>query len=179
MAAIQDAGWPVIAVNNAAGLCDRAAALYACDLAWWRRYRDVWGNHPADPDLWTMDPEAADRFGLHHVVSTGPGPELPADATEIAHGWSGGFQALQLALRWGARRVILLGIDCGPDARGARHWHLDHDAGLSNPVAETFAAWEKAFDGLAPTLKGVNVVNVGTLARLRAFPIVPLEDALA
>ncbi|MEI9964383.1 MAG: hypothetical protein WDM92_06425 [Caulobacteraceae bacterium] len=96
----------------------------------------------------------------------------------IGAGGCSGFQALNLAVQFGARRIALVGFDARVD-RGS-HWHGDHGGGLHNPSEATAASWRRHLDAAAPALAalGVAVINASPLSLLQAFPRAPLEDAL-
>ena len=113
--------------------------------------------------------------GCHSVEVIPDCYQLIWDSDKIGSGGNGGFQALNLVLRWGARRVILTGVDCGGE-----HWHGAHGAGLHNPQQTTFDKWIRAFNNAAADLKkrGVNVVNCSRQTALKCFPRARLEDVL-
>lgn len=106
-------------------------------------------------------------------------PGLSLDPLRIHQGGNSGFQALNLAVLLGARRVLLLGFDLGRRG-GRRHWHGDHPGDLNNPDETNFAWWRTAFAGAVPDLAraGVAVVNCTPGSALDCFPMAPLEAAL-
>lgn len=95
-------------------------------------------------------------------------------------GWGGnsGFGALNLAVQFGAKRIILVGFDMRLD-RGV-HWHGLHPGGLHNPNARNVERWRRVVDEAAPMLKalGVEVLNASPISALRAYPKVPFEEAI-
>jgi hypothetical protein len=93
----------------------------------------------------------------------------------VGHGGNSGFQALNLAAQFGARRIVLIGYDfTGP------HWHPNHAKPLANPHEEAMARWRGHLDAAAPLYKawGVEVLNASPVSRLKAYPRVSIEDAL-
>lgn len=96
----------------------------------------------------------------------------------IGWGGNGGFQALNLALQWGARRVVLVGYDLRIDL--GLHWHGRHAPGLNNPSRTSIEKWRRTLDAQAPLLAGagVEVVNASPISALTVFPVMPLEAAL-
>lgn len=172
--AVRAAGVPAIAINTTHRLAPWADLLYACDPEWWQ--------HPTNAD--------AHRFrgvkvclggvvaGVHRLhiagtlgVSTQPGC--------ICTGGNSGYQALQVALHGGARRVLLCGFDMTA-ARGG-HWHGGHPAGLKNTMEETFVVWRRRFEAAAPFLAaaGLEVINCTPRSALTCFPKGTLESELA
>lgn len=106
-------------------------------------------------------------------VRTGAG--MLWSSEEIGGGGNGGFQAINLVVRWGVSRVVLTGFDCIPG-----HWHDEHQAGLANPTELTIRGWMKAFDIAAPALAnlGVEVINCTRETALKCFPRAKLEDVI-
>jgi hypothetical protein len=149
--------------------------VYACDRKWWELYADrVHRLCPGEP--WTINPTAARVYGLN-VVSSLPGGGIATRPNTIREGGNSGFQALGLALLFGAARVILLGYDMGADARRRLHWHADHGDGLANPHKGKFAEWCRNFDKLAAQTS-VPIVNASRASALGCFPRVDLDEAL-
>lgn len=99
-------------------------------------------------------------------------------AGRIGYGGNSGFQALNLALQFGARRVILVGFDM--HLADGVHWHGRHAANLNNPTAASLARWAALLDRQAPAIAalGVEVLNASPASALTAYRKVPLEDAL-
>jgi hypothetical protein len=95
-------------------------------------------------------------------------------------GWGGnsGFAALNLAVQFGAKRIILVGFDMRLD-RGI-HWHGAHSDGLHNPNHGVVLRWRRVIDQVAPTLAalGVTVLNASPVSALQAYPKVDFAEAL-
>lgn len=174
-------GLRVIAVNDAYRLAPWADALYASDVSWWLVHRGV-------PDFagvkWSVQhnqwkPDRCARFAdvrrLAHAGERG----LSTDPAAICTGRNSGYAALNLAVLYGATRIILLGFDMGHDKGGQTHFFGNHPGSLSNkspyhsflPFFKTAAAQCRAL--------GVVVVNSSRRSSLDCFPKVRLEDALA
>lgn len=97
---------------------------------------------------------------------------------EIGWGGNGGFHALNLAVQFGARRVILVGYDMRVDL--GVHWHGKHPNGMNNPSAVNTARWRQVLDAQAPLLSemGVEVINASPVSALEAYPKMTLQAAL-
>jgi hypothetical protein len=93
-------------------------------------------------------------------------------------GGNSGFQALNIAVQFGATRIVLVGFDMRLD-RGL-HWHGRHPQGLNNPHEPSIMAWRRALDAAAPTFAalGITVLNASPVSALTAYPVVPLEDSI-
>lgn len=169
VAAARAKGWRILAVNNAWEFgCD---ALYACDGKWWRQHGVV-----AQAPLRITQDAAVDMPGVVRVPSVAR-PGLSGDPLRIHQGGGGGYQALNLAVLMGARRVVFLGLDCqGTNAR--LHYHGNHPAPLNNPGAAQFEQWAAAFRRAVGWLDwwGVEVINASRATALTCFPRAALED---
>ena len=95
-------------------------------------------------------------------------------------GWGGnsGFCAVNLAVQFGCRRILLVGFDM--QVAGGMHWHGAHPRGMNNPSEESTARWRKALDDAAPDLvqRGVEVINTSAVSALTAFPKIGLMEAM-
>lgn len=157
-----------LAVNESWRLCPWADALYACDGAWWRRN----GGVPEFAGLkFTYEVAASRQFGLTRVaIDRGNNAILGGDI--IGDGGNSGFQALNLVINWGARRVFLVGFDM--TITGGEHWHGRHTAGLNNPRQHNISRWLSAQWSTPP---GVEIVNCNPDSALAAYPKMRFEDA--
>lgn len=164
----------VIAINTSYRLAPFADVLYACDGAWWKAHAtEVFAAFPNRARLWTQDKNAATEHGIQFVASTST-RGLSRKPGLIHQGMNSAYQAINLAFLWGARRFILLGVDC----RGG-HWHGEHPAPLNRSLPHK--QWIERFADLARDLKveGVDVVNCSPGTALRAFPLGDLDVELA
>lgn len=96
-------------------------------------------------------------------------------------GWGGnsGFHAINLAVQFGVRKIILVGYDMRLDK--GMHWHGKHPSACNNPTDGNVARWRRAVDGMAPSLfaLGIKVCNTSPISRLENYPQMTFEDALA
>ena len=176
----------VIAVNNQAidtvdsttkelipAFAPWADVLYAADAKWWHCYKD----------------RALKFAGLKVTIKPNPWPEVhqllqspqrvfDPRPTHLVSGGNSGYQALQLAVHFGATRILLCGFDMrdGPGKR--RHWFGSHPAKLNGQNA--YATWRAAFQRIAPVLaqRGVEVVNCTPQSTLLCFRKLTIEEAL-
>lgn len=98
----------------------------------------------------------------------------------IGGGGNSGFQALSLALQFGARQILLIGFDMN-DA-GGKHWYGRNKwPNASNPDHSNFVRWIETFDRTLPKLMeiGATVINCSPGSSIKAFPIDTIENALA
>lgn len=95
-------------------------------------------------------------------------------------GWGGnsGFHAVNLAVQWGVKRIILVGFDMTL-AKGV-HWHGPHVGKLHNPTDCGVARWRERLDAQAPLLAGlgIEVINTSMASALQNYQKMTLEEAL-
>lgn len=166
---VRDAGLPAIAINTTHRLAHWAAMLYAADVEWWQ--------HPNNADARqfrglrvSCQPVGPDVLQLRNVGTLGY-----VDQPDCVHTLgNGGGQALQIAIKAGAARVLLCGFDMG-----GGHWHGAHPAGLRETAPENYATWIGRFEKVAPLLKArADVVNVTPGSALKCFRMSTLEKEL-
>ncbi len=152
--------------------------LYACDRDWWK----VWGNIAAKKfsgEMWTTNEPLSRSLGLNFVPSE-PGEGLAKRAGFIRQGRNSGYQAVGLALLFGAARVVLLGYDMAMHGNRS-HWHGDHK-GLNNPRAHQLNNWCEIFATLAEAMKArkhpAEIVNCSRATALTCFHREALENGL-
>lgn len=95
----------------------------------------------------------------------------------VGSGMNSGFQALNLALHFGARRIILVGYDF--TLQHGHHWHGRHQDGLNNPTAAGVDVWRAHLDRQAPLLEalGVDLRVASPYSTLTAYRRMSWEDA--
>ena len=164
----------VIAVNDAVRLATWADALMASDEKWWRYHNGV-------PEFsgwkFSLQPGAA-RFGVQVLKNTGQSG-LELSPWGLRSGWNSGAAAINLAVHFGAAKILLLGYDMQRTPGKPSHWFGEHPAQIrATSPYETFRAmFETMVEPLA-TL-GVRVVNCSRATALDCFPKAGLEEALS
>lgn len=168
----------VYVVNDGYRLAPWADVLYAADGP--TSSGDWWGHHIKEinndfsGEKWTVDFQAALRYGLNHV---GISNEDWSDQYGIvARGGNSGFQALNLSiLKEAPERVILLGYDMKAAPCGKRHWFGDHPGALNRD--SNYKKWVGSFNNAAPLIN-VPVINCTIETALECFPRKSLRDVL-
>lgn len=179
---VDENGLPVrvIVVNDAYRIAPWADVLYFCDDRWWQwHHKKVgdWkglivrlqgGHHDfGDPRIKVLR-NLDEKRGL-------------ADRRDGLHtGQNSGYQAINLAVHLGARRLVLLGYDMQADQSSGparTHWFGDHPGGTSPTVYEIMLPH---FASLVKPLaeRGIEIINATPRSRLRDFPMKRIEDAL-
>ena len=105
------------------------------------------------------------------------GEGLCTEPNKLYHGHNSGYQAINLAYQFGAKRIILVGYDM-QHTDGKTHWHGDHPKSLNN--AAGVEKWPKHFTQLAKDLDrvGVEVINCTIQTALTCFKQADLRDVL-
>ncbi len=162
----------VIAVSNAFALAPWADCLYSCDSKWWR---------------WNWEHGAKQFAGLKYALDTGasrfPGVQVLRNTGDsglelkphgLHTGKNSGFQAINLAVHFGAARIVLLGYDLQSGADGRKHVHGDHPDRSAPP----YALCLRHFSTLVEPLRtaGIEIVNCTRRTALACFPQRLLED---
>jgi hypothetical protein len=126
---------------------------------------------------WTQDSAAAKLFQLHRIKGFHKAGLGTGDS--IHFGNNSGYQAINLAILCGSRRILLLGFDMQKDPEtGKRHWFGDHEGKLKRNMG--FDLWLKSFDTMVDDVKklGVQVINCSRKTALTCFPRMAIQEAL-
>jgi len=168
----------VAVINSTWKAAPWADMLYACDSAWWKHTDPGYGQE-ALREFKGLKVSGRKVPGTHWVTVKIVN-EMIWTGVEIGGGGNSAFQAMNLAVLWGAMRIILTGVDC---MQIGEHWHGKHPAPLTQ-LQETnkgrATAWIDAFGQVAPALKkgGVEVLNATRETALECFPRIDIRDAL-
>ena len=175
-ALVNDAPVESIAINNSYELLGRPHVVYACDYLWWKFNHMKVKQNINRSCLWTQDRAAAEQFQINHIqweAKDGLGKR------GLRVNGNSGAGAINLAYHFGARRILLIGMDMKVGPKGEKHWHPDHPQPLVQ--AQQFEEWRKKMGVLAADLKaeGVAVINCTPGSALTHFPMGDLETELA
>ena len=175
----------VIAVNDAYRLIPWAEILYACDARWWRVHE---GCPKFAGEKWTSYHEGrrahvadvAKRYKLHVCLGEKK-DSFSLSPDRISYGRNSGFQAMNLAMLWGAAQIILVGFDfrLGKDNRlkPKRHFFGDHPRGLAS--TSNYPEWVKAMHNAAKQLPAhISVINCTPGSAIKCFPMGNLKEIL-
>ena len=166
-------GHDAIAVSDAWRLMPWAPVLYSCDAKWWRYHRgcpdfrgEKWTAHGAGNDK----QDIAATYGLRCVAGAqGAGFSRRQDV--IHYGSNSGFQALNLAILFGAARIVLVGFDMQ-----GRHFFGAHPHPLVNSDPRRFV---RHFERAVPSVPaGVEILNATPGSALTCFRAASLDEAL-
>jgi hypothetical protein len=145
-----------------------AEVVYGCDDAWWlsrnglpdfKGAKIAYGSKATAkfPDIHKVHIEHVSRFLLDKPLHVGSGK-------------NSGFQALNLAMQFGANPILLVGFDFHD--RGGPHWYgRNMWKGGSNPMAWNFRDWHKAMNEAASRARelGFDIINASPTSELKCF----------
>lgn len=123
----------------------------------------------------------ADRVGagIHRAsLRMGHDAIIMDDSQQIGWGKNSGFQAINLAARFGAKDIVLVGFDFCLE-RGV-HWHGSHRPPLTNPKFGTVDEWRAILDDQAQTFRdlGIKVWNASPHSRLTQYERIDLAESV-
>ncbi|ULK98854.1 hypothetical protein [Bradyrhizobium sp. I71] len=158
-------------------LCPWADVVYGCDGPWWRARKGL-------PDFAGIklahDSSVCAAFKDVHKIEVADDDRLRFDVPGlVGSGGNSGFQALNLAVQFGARRVLLIGFDM--HVGDGVHWYGRNTwSGANNPGMKHLMRWRDAFTTQAAKLQrmGVEVINASPDSALRCFEIASIETAM-
>jgi hypothetical protein len=163
----------VIVVNTTYQRAPWADALIASDVRWWQ-----W--HKGCPDFAGLKYATSKHVkwsGVQILKNTGP-KGLELDPSGLRHGINTGYRAVNLAVHFGAKRILLLGYDMKRDDSPKRleHWHGDHPV----PSRSHYPTFIKYFHSIVEPLEaiGVEVLNCTPGSALDCFPMADLRCVL-
>jgi hypothetical protein len=145
--------------------------LVAYDAPWWS-YHGARIGKSCSPDMvrWTLDTRAAREFGAHLFVEEQGRGMADEGCGRVRRGTNSGFGAVGLCVEHGARRILLVGVDCKPGADGRKHWFGDHPPRL--PATQPFVEFAADFDSLADPAaeRGIQIINCTIDSAVRKLP---------
>lgn len=169
---------PVIAINSTHRLVPFAWMVYAADAEWWTHPTNAEALKFSGHKVAISTPETIrlQRYGVQLLRRENQGfSDDPACVTALGNS---GAQAIQIAVKTGAARVLLCGFDFRVTTE-ACHWHGPHPTGLRVTDPDLYAGWAQRLAGIAPELLARSeVLNCTPSSALKCFPAMALEDAL-
>lgn len=174
-------GLPTIVVNDAWRAMPWADVLYACDNTWWEHHQgtgfrgEKWSTHEGH----AKEQHANDKREIHakwgvKCVRGADGEGFSLDPTLIHYGSNSGFQALNLAILFGCKHIILIGYDMRRvDGKG--HFFGEHPPNLGRGT--DYERFVKYYDR-AKVPEGIRIVNATPGSALKCYPVMSLTDAL-
>lgn len=169
----------VFVVKGSWRLAPWADCLYGLDRSWWMVHKGVpkfkGRKFSPSPMVCEAYPDITQVRLLNRAeIVTG---EVGVIGCGLRTGGGhSGFQALNLAVQFGAKRAVLVGFDM--TLVNGDHWNSDLGTGKADRGRTE--SWRAALDGCAKQIRGlgVEVLNASPESALKAYPKVDLRDAL-
>lgn len=167
----------VVSVSNAWKLCSPwADAYYAADRRYWMSYFDPMrkANIPL-ARMWTQCSSTVDACGVRRVRAVNK-PGL-GDGVLYTNSNSGAM-GIGLAVLFGAKRIVLLGMDMQLGPNGKKHFDGNHPAPLVQSMC--FEDWRNRLKILSQdaSKRGITILNASRATALTCFKRVTLEETL-
>lgn len=176
---------PVIAINNGYEIAPWADVLWWSDARWlednwhdlhrhrgWckatRQRASLRGVKRRDIPAWM-------KWVRHLRCRPEAGLSLEPDTICGRHG---GHHAINLAVLFGAKRVVLLGFDLHEREPGGFNWHRKHKR--PTPAHNYGSVYRADLEKTAPILRkqGIEVLNANPGSALRCFPFIDPRELL-
>jgi hypothetical protein len=178
--------WRVLTVNDACRAMPWADALYAADEQWWRARNAAetfagvcftCKQLGAESLMVDKGEDFLRAFPSVQLIPARPGGNFSVDPDCIHYGEPehSGFQAINLAILFGARFIVLVGFD-GRWVENRSHFFGDHPNTLRQISDEECRRVAKAYDHVNSPVPIWNATPESAITR---FPLVTLDDALS
>lgn len=155
----------VVTVNNTCSRAPWAHVHYFGDYMAVKHYLPL-VRSACTGEWWSGSTAAHERFRTQYI-KTAPRNGFGDRAVHL--NGNSGAQAINLAMLFGAKRVLLLGFDMKLGQDGRAHWFGQHPPHLVQ--IQLYRAWIDALTKAAPdaTARGVDIVNVTPGSALECF----------
>jgi hypothetical protein len=190
-----------IAVNDAYLLAPYADVCHFADSQWWRwqtdgiarpmigmtaenvraRFASFAGQKCSL--LWSGSNITDDCVHILRCKRAAQGDEhgggISLDPKMLASGRNSGYQALNLAILAGAKKILLFGFDGAQDEAGRSHWFGENPRSV--PWQLFFESMRRSFSAAEREIvaAGITVINCNLRSAIDSFPKMTLEEAIA
>ncbi len=168
----------VIGINNAYQLGSWIECLFFGDSSWFLVHQKRLANWPGLKV--TCSPRFANgkRKGIKYLAKdSGHRRGISSHPGKLSWNSNSGAAAISLAVKFGVRRIFLLGFDMQKSGKYT-HWHGSHGR---SPKKLPYDHHKKGFGPIAQDAAkiGVEIFNVNDRSSVEEFPIISLAEALA
>ncbi len=163
----------IIGVNNAYQLGEWVDVCWWGDCPWWRQHAERLKKFPG------LKIHCCNRHAIRpDTKRLLRGRPLGIDLRPEYVAWnnSSGASAVNLAVHFGAKRIVLLGFDMKKGPNGENNWHTEHKN--YEPDWNPYDRFLKVWPHIRKDAKkiGVEILNATPDSALTLFPMVKLED---
>lgn len=151
--------------------------VYGCDAPWWfandglPQFKGVKLCHDTSVCTTYADVNKVEIQDLDNMTFSRPGM--------VTYGGNSGYQAINLAAQFGARRILLVGFDMH-GARGVHWYGQNRWKDARNPGDPEFVKWRDRLNSQGAYLagRGIEVVNSSPDTALTGFRCADIETML-
>lgn len=168
----------VIAIKKNVEFAPWADVVYGCDGPWWRSVQFLPNFNGIkisyEPTVCNSETKVK-KIDIVKEKDTFLFDKIGV----VGSGGNSGFQAINLAAQFGAKRILLLGFDM--NANDGEHWYGRNNWEMANnPTPHNFQRWQRAFTASAKILRarGIEVINCSRRTSLNCFPVRSIDDAM-
>lgn len=158
-----------MAIKEGIELCPWADAVYGCDGPWWQHKKGL-PNFTGLKMAWQGPTQLYAGVIPVRIPNTKSDSILLGEVGIVGSGRNSGFQALNLAVQFGAKRILLIGYDA-TDRSGVHYYGRNAWPGANNPDGFLFERWQAAFHAASIQLEklGVDVLNGSQHSAIKGF----------
>lgn len=164
----------VVVINNSYLLAPWADVCYFADARWWGWHKDkpefiAFGGQKVTIENTGNLVSDDNVFVLQNANMRGATVGLSEKTNAVVTGSNGGYQAIQIAVHAGAKRILLLGYDMRYGPGNKSHWHGGHPERMPE---RAYADYARKFSTMVPQLQrlGIEVINCTPGSLIDAFP---------
>lgn len=172
----------VIAVNNGYQIGNWIDVLFFGDCAWHLYHRKKLALFPG------LKVTCCKNF-LNKPIEKSEGIKylnkkhslgISDDKSTVFWNNNSGSAAINMAVHFGVKQIVLLGFDMNLDSNGISHWHGSHCKPSEGKKASPFNRHLRGFPQIAEDAKqmGVEILNASPNSAILNFPKVDLKDLL-
>lgn len=167
-------GKRIIAINRAYEVLPFAETVYFSDDRFFDWHKKGLADHQGEKVSGARKLETEMPITFYHFTGI-DGLDLQPGC--LRHGNNSGYAAINLAVHYGAKKIILLGYDMKFNKAGDSHWHEGYPTTARERVFDKMISH---FDTLVKPLAELNieVFNTNHYSRLKVFPFIELDKAL-
>lgn len=168
----------VIVVNDCYLLCPWADHLHFCDLKWYEWHKDK----PEFKSFQGIKSTLSEEMPDNEVIKLQKGERFgfSTNPNVVNHGGNSGYQAVNIAILYGAKDIYMLGYDCKPQTHNGSlkmHWFGDHK--IKTPIS-VCNIWLQAWESITRDIEvnNINLVNITRDTAIKNIKKRKLKDIL-
>lgn len=170
-------GRKVIVINSSCTLVPWADVLYFGDERWWRENKEAVAAFVGRTVSASANGSARTLRLDRVVFGKDESPRLSSNPREVAQRRTSMTAAINLAVHFGARSIVTLGLDGGPSADGRTHHHKPHG------WSQRKNCWDEQRSDLGVIAQGLRRLNIPLIncspgSRVPFWPVTSLAEFL-